>query len=480
VSALRLRLRTFTERDLSVAAAASLATAVVTLVAARKLGGEALLAPLAVALTAIMLRRPVAMVTLLVGLVIVCEGPTFGFLNVTSHLYDQLYKGLTPVDVLVVLTIVSVGWDLVRNRRPLIVPRPLALPLAILMLAMVAGAVTGHAGGANIRSVLLAENVLTYLLLLPLAVANLRVRRRQVSVALTVLSALAIAKAFAGIVEVAGHYGDTIEGRSTLTYYEPTANWLVMVVLLGVVAMGLARVRPPLWALLGSPLLIASLLLSYRRSFWIAVVLGLLLVLVLGVGPSGRRLLVPVALLLTGAVWALGSVSFQSSGSPLAHRIASLSPSRLQANVQDRYRLDERANVLGAIGEDPIAGLGVAVPWSASFRPLPVEHLEGRLYVHFAALWFWLKLGILGLVAYASIMLGSAVLALRVWRAHSEPLPRAFGLASLCAILSLGAVETTASFTGIDPRFTTLLGVQIGLLALLARRASAPGEEVLV
>jgi hypothetical protein len=318
------------------------------------------------------------------------------------------------------------------------------------------------------------------LLLLPLAVANLRLDRRRVSVALTVVSALAIAKALAGMIEVLGHYGAPIEGRSTLTYYEPTANWLIMVVLLGVVGMLLARVRPPLWALLGSPLLIASLLLSYRRSFWIAAVLGLLLVIVLGVGPSGRRLLVPVALLLAGAVWALGFVSFQSSGSPIARRIASLNPSRIEANVEDRYRLDERANVLGEIGEHPIAGLGMTVPWSASYRPLPVEHPEGRLYVHFAALWFWLKLGILGLVAYASIMLGSIVLALRVWRARREPLLRAFGLASLCAVLSLGAVETTASFTGIDPRFTALFGVQIGLLALLARWASAGGEEVVL
>jgi hypothetical protein len=467
---LRLRLRTLADRELLLAAAASLATAALVLGGARKLGGAALLAPLAIMLAAIMLRRPVAMVALVAGLVVVCEGPTFGFFNVTSHLYDQFYKGLTPLDVLVVLAIVSVGWELVRDRRPVIVPRPLALPLAILALAMVAGMVTGHAGGASTRSVILSENVLAYLLVLPIAVANLRVDRRHAILAIAGVSALALVKALAGMIEVFGHYGTPIEGRSTLTYYEPTANWLMMVALLGVVAMLLARARrPPLWVLLGSPLLIASLVLSYRRSFWIGALLALLLVIVLGVGPSGRRLLVPVALLLVVAVWMLGSVNFQSSGSPIVRRIASLSPSRIEANAQDRYRLDERANVLGEIGEHPITGLGMDVPWAASFRTLSVEHPEGRRYVHFAALWFWLKLGILGLVAYASILLGSIVLAVRVWRGSHEPLLRAFGLASLCAIMSLGAIETTASFTGIDPRFTVLLSVQIGLLALLDR-----------
>jgi uncharacterized membrane protein len=98
-----------------------------------------------------------------------------------------------------------------------------------------------------------------------------------------------------------------------------------------------------------------------------------------------------------------------------------------------------------------------------------VEHSEGRNYVHFAALWYWLKLGILGLVAYFSLLGGSALLAWRVWRNAREPLVRAFGLASLCGFAGLLVIETTASFTGIDLRFTVLLAAQIGLLASLAR-----------
>ena len=39
------------------------------------------------------------MVGLAVVLTAICEGPTFGFLHFTSHLYDQIYKGLTPLDI---------------------------------------------------------------------------------------------------------------------------------------------------------------------------------------------------------------------------------------------------------------------------------------------------------------------------------------------------------------------------------------------
>jgi hypothetical protein len=38
-------------------------------------------------------------------------------------------------------------------------------------------------------------------------------------------------------------------------------------------------------------------------------------------------------------------------------------------------------------------------------------------------------------------------------------------------------MDTTASFTGIDARFTLVLGVQIGLLALLARRGADAAAE---
>jgi hypothetical protein len=182
-------------------------------------------------------------------------------------------------------------------------------------------------------------------------------------------------------------------------------------------------------------------------------------------------MLVPVSLMLVVAIWLLGSVNLQNSQAPIVRRVASLNPSKLEQNAEDRYRLDERANVLAAIRAHPVSGLGMLVPWKASSQPLSVEHPEAREYVHFAFLWFWLRLGILGAFAYLSVLGASALLAWRVWRRRTEPLFRAFGLASLCGIAGLATIESTATFTGIDPRFNVVLGVQIGLLALLARTA---------
>jgi hypothetical protein len=472
-----LRLPSRAPIDLPLAGAVSAATALMALLVSHRVGGLGILAPLVVVVVAIAVLRPLFTVTAVVALTVLCEGPSFGILTFSSHLYTQVYKDVSVLDLLVVLTVLAVAVDLIRSGRSLHVPGPLKLPLALLVLAMVAGAITGHAAGASTRFALASEDVLAYLVVLPVVVANLEIDGERLRWLLGGAVGLAIVKAVLGLMEVASGHGQTIEGSTTLTYYEPTANWIVMMALLAIFAAVLARARPPLWMLLGSPLLLASLLLSYRRSFWIAGALGVLLILLLGTSPMGRRLLLPVGLLVALAIWLLGSTSFQSQ-SPIIKRVTSLQTSKVEANVEDRYRLDERANVLSEIDRHPIAGLGMTIPWEATARPLPVEHEGGRLYVHFAALWFWLKLGILGLFAYLAIIASSLVLAFRAWRATHEPMVRAFGLASLCGVVALVVLDTTASFTGVDARFTVLFGAQLGLLALIADRRLGPSSSL--
>jgi O-antigen ligase len=257
-----------------------------------------------------------------------------------------------------------------------------------------------------------------------------------------------------------------------LTYYEPTANWLVMIALLGCLAAVVGGMPRERWMLVAVPLLTASLLLSYRRSFWIATVLALLLILLLGSSARGRRVLIPGIVLVGLAVWMIGSTQFQAQ-TPLATRFESLSPTKIQQNAEDRYRLDERANVVAEIERHPIAGIGLQQGWAATVRSLPVEHLNGRSYVHFGFLWWWLKLGILGAAAFVAVIAGGMLLAWRTWRCNREPILRCFGIASLCGIVGLATIETTASFTGVDARFTVLFAAQLGLLATLARGAGA-------
>ncbi len=467
----RLRLLGLERNEYLLAAFAMASTGVLVLAGAHKFGTDGLLLPVALLALVVLLSRPLLAIGLVVGLTILCEGPTFGILTFTSQLYTQLYKYVTLLDLLFVVAIAALALDVMRTRRRLWLPQALKPAMLLLALGMVAGAVVGHANGTGIRYVLVSEHVLAYLLLLPIAVANLRLDRARLMRLLAGLAVLAILKATLGVIEVLGGFGVEVEGSATLSYYEPAANWLIMVASLTVLAALLARAKPPLWLSLPSLVLVGSLVLSYRRSFWIASLLGLALVLVLGTSPAGRRVLVQAIAGIAVAIWLLGTISFQSSQLPIAKRAATLNPTKLETNLEDRYRLDERANVLGEISAHPLSGLGMTIPWAATVRPLPVEHEEGREYVHFAALWYWLKLGILGLCAYLAIMIGGAALAWQAWRRSSEPLARAFALGSLAAIGGLVAIDTTASFTGVDARFTVLFATQLGLLALIVRHA---------
>lgn len=453
------------------AAAATLATGALAVFGERRIGAAGLLLPLALVLVVILLRRPLAAVATAVTLAVVCEGSSFG-IPVMTKLYKEVYKGFTPLDMLVLVAVVAVVFDIIRMRRGVRMPAALGLPLAFVALAMAAGAATTSADGVSFIRLALMLHILAYMLFVPAMVVNLGLDRRQLRLVLGGAVALAIFKAALGLIVMSTGGSVEIDAGTHLTYYEPTANWLIMLSILGIVAALLRGIRVPRWMLLGLPVLIASDVLSYRRSFWIASVLGLLLTLLLATAPRRRRLMFPAIVLVAAAIWTIGSTQFQAQ-TPLAKRVTSLSPTKLETTAEDRYRLDERANVEATIRRHPVEGIGLDGEWSASARPLPVEHVGGRGYVHFVLLWWWMKLGILGALAYVSVTLGGLLLGWRTWRRGSTPLFRCFGLASLCGLAGLVAIETTASFTGVDPRFTLLFGAQLGLLAVLGSESAA-------
>lgn len=456
-------------RGATVLAGLAAAVGLATLAAARLAGPAGLVLPLAVVGTLLLLQHPRLALATLLALVVVCEGNEATLVPALEAVYLPLAAGLAPVDLLFGVVLAAAALEVGRRGEPLRLPGLLTLPLALLVLAIGAGAVAGLANGASAGDVVNAARQLPYLILLPLVVVNVIRTRQEVLLALGLGVALAVLKAVLGLLTVATGRGRLVDG-STITFYEPVGNWLMLVALLGVLAALVLRVRDrlPVWVLVGAPFLLASLALSLRRSFWIALALGALLVLVLGVSPLGRRLLAPTAVLVAAGVWALGSVGFQLQG-PVAERVASLDPGRIQANVEDRYRLDERANVLADIGARPVTGLGLAVGWSSAARGLPVEHENGRDYVHMVTLWYWLKLGVLGLTGYLALMAASCATAWRVWRRADDPLLRSAGLAGLCSLVALATIETTASFTGVESRFTVVLGAMLGLLVVLHR-----------
>ena len=446
--------------DVGIAALAVLAVLVVAGLVTR-LGLAGLLVPLAGVGALLLVGRPALALGLFCGLLVLVESAEDGGLLATDALYDAVPGGATPAELLLVLAVGAVFLDVIRRGEALRLPVALAFPLALFVLAIASGSLVGLFAGVEPGDLVSAARHLPFLVIVPLLVVQLVRTERDARVALAWLAALAVLKALVGVAGVATGRGADVElDGASITFYAPVGNALALLVLLGVVAALLSRTRLPVWLLLGSPLLVLSLALSQRRSFWVGAVLGLLLVVALGSTPVGRRLFLPTAVLVAASLWALSSVGFQAEG-PLVERARSLEPSRVATNAEDRYRFDERTNVLEELRRHPLTGLGIGVPWSAR-HPVGLEH--SRQYAHMVVLWQWLKLGLIGLAAYAAIMLAAGRAAWLAWRRHRDPVLRAAGLAALCWLVAMAVVETTASFTGVDPRFTVLMGVVLGLL----------------
>ena len=107
-------------------------------------------------------------------------------------------------------------------------------------------------------------------------------------------------------------------------------------------------------------------------------------------------------------------------------------------------------------------------------QPLPVELEGGRLYTHTVALWYWLKLGLAGLVAYVWLVLATVLTALLVARRSRTGVVRVGALALGVAAVGMAVAETTGSFTGVSDRYTVLVALGIGWLAAAHRLVRAP------
>ena len=447
-------------------------TAVVLEQASARLGVLVAVLPLALVAAWALVGRPGVTLGILTGAAIVAEESDVGFLSVTAHWYDEVAGGLQLTDLLLGLLLVGVVVDGVRRRAGFPRLGVLAYPLALLAAGAAAGTLAGWVNPArNVDAFFDSLRILGYLVVVPFATAHVLARDpdRRMRLAAGVVAALVGIKATVGLAAWVAGQGREF-GETRLVFYEPAMNFLLVALLLGVVAAWLSRLAVPRWLLLSTPVAVATLVLSFRRSFWIAAVLGLVIVLVVATGRRGRPWVILLTALLGVAVWlSLVGGGATTTTNPVVERARSLSPTELTGNTDDRYRLDEQKNVIEELRRHPLTGLGLGVPWSAR-HPLSVENEGGRHYTHVTPLWFWLKLGPLGLAAYAWLTAAVIATGLAVWRRQQDRLLRVTGLAVAAAWVGLVVAELTGGFTGINRRITLIEAAMIGWLAVAAAR----------
>jgi O-antigen ligase len=315
-----------------------------------------------------------------------------------------------------------------------------------------------------------------YIIFVPLLVVNTVRTTHALRTFVAVAAGIAAFKGFSGAYAALSGVGTQLTDEGSASYLDPVPNLLMLVFLLGAVAGAIRRVRMPAWVLAGAPLAFLALLLSYRRSFWIAAIFALVIVAIVASRRRGRAVVVlaGVALALTfAASFTVGASDSSTANSQdlLTQRAKALSPAGIEANKGDRYRNDERRNVIANIEEHPLTGIGLGVPWKVKY---PLSESHDRTYVHFALLWFWLALGPLGVIAYLMLMAVGLWTAVQVWRRHPDEIVQVGAIAAFGAIVAVVIVELTTAFTGLEPRFSLMLGAGFGWLAAAWRNIPRP------
>ena len=182
-------------------------------------------------------------------------------------------------------------------------------------------------------------------------------------------------------------------------------------------------------------------------------------------GGAGDRRASPIVLALV-ATFSFGGAG--SGTSPIVERAQLAQPDRRRPQPRrplPQRRAQERDRQPGRTPSGP--GSASGVPWRIHY---PTAEDLDRRYTHLAPLAYWLDFGPLGLVAYVALFGSFLWVSFGVCRRHLDPIVRICALAIFGAILALIVVELTATFTGVDPRISIVLGAALGWLSVAWRQ----------
>lgn len=484
------------------AAAAAVAVGLAVALTTLHLGTTSPLVALAgVAATAMLaaaLWRPALAAAALVAIPVIVENTPSGYAipNIPSF-YDSLGIPVLRIpDVLVIALLAAVAFDLGRSRRRPCAPGFYTATSILMVFGVSVGIIVGVSNGAPGPALIAAVRPFIYLMVIPPLIVNLPWQRWSqrhlllyglggATVLVVIKAALGLAAWASGRNAVLANAGDAGTSGS-ITYYEPTANFIMLLLVLCVLAALFSRVRLRLWITSAAVPAFLCFLLSFRRSLWIGGLIALIyvigVVLFTGSWTHRRR---TFAALVSAAVVALGLGGCIQAGvipvsltSSLAERVNSLTITGLTTNVYSRYRLDEQANILSTIAAQPLTGVGFGVPWKI-VSPLSLAFTEQTLYSHNVVTSWWLKMGVVGAITYLVLMVTVLVRGLRLWRTRASPLIASLGLGTSATVLALVVAEQTASFTGVDERLTIVFAVVCGVLAVpeVSRRTLVRGAR---
>lgn len=170
---------------------------------------------------------------------------------------------------------------------------------------------------------------------------------------------------------------------------------------------------------------LAGVMATYTRSLYGAFLLGLLLVFLF----SRNKLRLGAGLLAIGIAAGGSIAALYAAGEPVTasfvDRALSVKDERgSDARTSIGWRVDEQRQVMQAIRQSPLIGLGHGAEYKSVYSSLMKDFGAQLSYIHNGYLFVWLKYGVLGLVAVAILVFTVMRLGVQAYRASPTDHPR--------------------------------------------------------
>jgi putative inorganic carbon (HCO3(-)) transporter len=378
--------------------------------------------------------------------------------------YHAGFYPTTVLEIAIVATVVVFAVETWRQHSGIAWWSPFALPAALFL---VAGVIAVLVAPEHVKALGLFRAYLVEPIALFVVISNVITSRSR---AMLVLAGLAVAgtivavlNGFVVVQAIRHHTLNVAVAPPVVIYTSANAVALFLVPLLAVAASLVLFAKDAVERLVAAVFLViagVATLLSFSRGGYLALAV---MALVLAALHQRRVVLVPAAVVLAVLVSRLPPVADR-----LSHEFDFNDPNN---SLAERFRL--WGATLRMLRDHPIFGTGLSGFASTVDRYRQGIFTERLIYPHNIVLNFWTETGLLGLAAFAWILVAGLRLTWRGWRSASEawrPIELGVFLA-LVGIIVHGLVDVPYWKNDLSVEFWILVG-----LAWVGARPASPAN----
>ncbi len=444
-----------------------------------------------VLLGALLLRWPILGFYIVgIAAVMIDQGPIGGSVNLGQiyvFYWPPSLEGLIerPIGVLVLYVLAVLALRRFATRRPIFEGGKLLVPFLIFILIVAEGLLRGLATGGDLKTAVVAVRPLYYLFVAYILAYNLVTSKKHVVAFLWIVVIGVGLRALLGLyILLVLDHGQVPDGTTLLPHEE--SFFFVSLLLLVILQILHSRYRPQFSVALALvPVVLIALIKNDRRTDYVALVVGIVVVwaLVIAVRPQARRQLVIAglccALLGTAYVAAFGH-SGSTWAAPAHGFVSAFDPSDNKVN-SNLYRDMENYDTQYTAKQSPLIGLGFGKPF---LQPEPLTSIYPDIqqvdpyynYVpHNNIYWILFSLGLLGFFAlwylFGSMIVRGSLIARRL----RDPYLRTVAIFIVGAVC-MEIVVAYADYQLFLYRNVFFVGLLAGILMRLPALDRATGE----